>query len=496
MNEFNRKKEYGIKIRDQYAKCLASLRKGQTINPDEFVKAHLNEFTSRELSLKSNRGLVYHSLSIGKKIGMLRVLTQEETGYSISFKNFCELETVKYFTKQLRGSSHKNLKSKKLGGTAEAYAWKLWKFNEWLHGKTFEFQRFVPKDNGDYKRMQEKITLEGVEHFLRLYQESEKPQEFSKIIKTYLLDSVHEGKRSKTMKIDISAIKSYFEKNDEALIIRFDPKTNYKTTDGDDEQPSMTLVDVMNLLTKGKPTITQTAVFLCKLHRGLDNSTMADRFNFEAWGQLVKYFETDDYTKWNLKKCPVPIRLTRLKTRIGHEGFLDVDAVKAIQDYLDHRERHKENPMRGGAIFLNDRGQPITEGWIQTSFRKLRKNAGLDKELPSYKLQKRYKVTSHEFRDLLKSTLIDAGTRPDLADHFIGHAPKDTYEKQATLYPESLRKEYSKASKLLNIFSNFVSSVKSAQNEDSIKERMSKMESELAKLYKHHDRTKNLKRKK
>ena len=113
---------------------------------------------------------------------------------------------------------------------------------------------------------------------------------------------------------------------------------------------------------------------------------------------------------------------------------MDVDAVKAIQDYLDHRERHKENPMRGGAIFLNDRGQPITEGWIQTSFRKLRKNAGLDKELPSYKLQKRYKVTSHEFRDLLKSTLIDAGTRPDLADHFIGHAPKDTYEKQATLY--------------------------------------------------------------
>lgn len=496
IEKFNPKKDYSIKIRAQYAKCLASLRKGQTMNPHEFVKAHLNEFTSKPISFKSNRELVQHSFTIGKRIGMLRVLTQEETGYSISYENFCKLETVTYFISQMRGSSYRNLTPKKLGGTAGAYSWRLWKFNEWLHGKTFEFQRYAPKDNGYYERVQKKITLDGVEHFLKLYQESEKPQEFIKIIKTYLLDPIHTGKRAKTIKIDLNAIKSYFDKNEESLIIRFDPTTAYKTTDGDDEQPSMTLVEVMDLLTKGKPTITQTAVFLCKLHRGLDNSTMADRFNFEAWGQLVKYFETENYTEWNLKKCPVPIRLTRLKTRVGHDGFLEFDAIKAIQDYLDHRQRHKGKPMHGDALFLNDRGQPITEEWIQTSFRKLRKNAGLDKELSSYKLQKRYKVTSHEFRDLLKSTLIDAGTRPDLADHFIGHAPKDSYEKQATLYPESLRKEYCKASKLLNMFSNFASMVKSANNEDNIKERMNVMELELAKILKRHKRVKNLRRKK
>ncbi len=41
----------------------------------------------------------------------------------------------------------------------------------------------------------------------------------------------------------------------------------------------------------------------------------------------------------------------------------------------------------------------------------------------------KYQKESHELRDLLKSTLIDCGTRIDVADHVIGHKPKDSYEK-------------------------------------------------------------------
>ena len=69
-----------------------------------------------------------------------------------------------------------------------------------------------------------------------------------------------------------------------------------------------------------------------------------------------------------------------------------------------------------------------------------------------------------EMRDLLKSTLIDSDVRYDLADHFIGHKPKDSYEKQDILYPETLRSEYSKASKRLNVFTNFTSFVKGFEN--------------------------------
>jgi len=39
-----------------------------------------------------------------------------------------------------------------------------------------------------------------------------------------------------------------------------------------------------------------------------------------------------------------------------------------------------------------------------------------------------------------------------VADHVIGHSPKDSYEKQAVLYPESITCEFAKASHRINIF--------------------------------------------
>ena len=47
-----------------------------------------------------------------------------------------------------------------------------------------------------------------------------------------------------------------------------------------------------------------------------------------------------------------------------------------------------------------------------------------------------YKIHSHEVRDLLKSTLIVSGCAQYVAEHVLGHAPRDSYEKQASLYPE------------------------------------------------------------
>ena len=71
---------------------------------------------------------------------------------------------------------------------------------------------------------------------------------------------------------------------------------------------------------------------------------------------------------------------------------------------------------------------------------------------------------------MLKSTLIDCGVRYDLADHFIGHKPKDSYEKQSILYPETMRTEYSKASKKINVFSNFTNQLKGYENTEQMKE--------------------------
>ena len=93
------------------------------------------------------------------------------------------------------------------------------------------------------------------------------------------------------------------------------------------------------------------------------------------------------------------------------------------------------------------------------TMKKLRKNACLDDKLSGYR-STRYRINTHEFRDLLKSILMDSEVRPDVCEHLIGHKPKDSYEKQAQLFSKTLRKEYSKASHRINIFSNFSSMVK------------------------------------
>ena len=94
----------------------------------------------------------------------------------------------------------------------------------------------------------------------------------------------------------------------------------------------------------------------------------------------------------------------------------------------------------GEALFLDTSGNPISINWIGRRFGKLRRRSGVDKAYPS-----------HEMRDLLKSTLIDSGCRPDVADHVIGHAPKDSYEKQTLLYPDNVRAEFAKASNRINV---------------------------------------------
>jgi len=478
--DFNSLKIDTNDIRPQYARILSILQKGQKINVKEFIEQHKNEFT-RKGSLNSSAAAIYHAITDGKKIGMLKPLPQTQSGVPISFTDFCKLDTVNYCMSQLSGSKFKNI-IQKSPGTAGSYAYHLWHFNNWLHGKEFEFTSDIPTSNNTFRREKIKIKLQGLEHLLELYRQSYNADaDFVKIAKTFLLDPKNKDLRASYMKIKYNAIKSYFDKNDSPLEFRFNPKSIYKFNNGEDEEPSLSLEDVMNLLTVGRPSTVQKAVFLCKLHRGLDNATLIDRFNFQVWEQLVDYFGTEDYTKWDLVKCPVPIKLTRIKTDYFHTGFLDRDAVEAIQKYLAFRQKQALDAMKvGQPLFINQKGRPINTHWIRSSLKKLSKNAGLDKKLSGY-TQNRYKINSHEFRDLLKSTLMDCGVRPDVADHCIGHKPKDTYEKQYKLYPHTMRSEFNKASKRLNIFSNFASMAQGVSNMQELSEKVTNLEQELVK---------------
>lgn len=477
IEEFDAKKDYKIPIRTQYQKCLSTFKKGEKISPAEFARKHLNEFTLKPRDFVLNRTIVSHSCTIGKRIGMLEEVSLEEMGICMPRKDFDKLESIQYCTKQLRGSRYKNVNPKKGAGTADAYAYRLWKFNNWIHGRTFEFYTEIQTGVDTYKRVRELVKIEGVEQLLKI---SKQPvsvkSDVIRVIKEYLLDPIHEGKRASTMNLETCAIRAYFEKNDCSMNFTFNPKVIYKSQNEESEESSLTLDEFMAILSEGKPSLTQKAVFLCKFQRGLDTATLVDRFNFQAWEQLVKYFGTPDYHAWDVSKCPVPIKLVRMKRDVMHTGFLDIDAIEAMKKYLDYRKRLVGQEMENGqAIFLNAHKEPIVNNWIGNSFLRLAKNAGLKIEIPGYKVV-RYKANSHEVRDLLKSTLIDCGVRADLADHFIGHKPKDSYEKQALLYPETLRKEYSKASKRINMFSNFANMVKGFENTEELKDKIRSLE--------------------
>ena len=174
---------------------------------------------------------------------------------------------------------------------------------------------------------------------------------------------------------------------------------------------------------------------------------------------IVRHFGIEDYEAWDLGRCPVPVRLVRVKTGMEYTTFVDRDAVSHLQDYLRWREfREGQRYDPSGPLFVTRRGAPVGPNWISYKFSKAAIDAGIQKRT-SHRV---YKIHSHEVRDLLKSTLLVSGCAQYAADHVLGHAPRDSYEKQATLYPEKLRSEYAKASGRLNIFSSIERHLKAA----------------------------------
>src|SRR3989304_1906693 len=480
ISEYDPKKNYGVDIDKRTKKVLTVLKKGDKVSAKEFIDEHLDEFSlnGKKISHHANQQLVYKSFKVGEKIGILQEIKNNE----MPFNEFFNFESIQYCVPQIRGSKFKNLPPKKsTASTQRAYFYHLWNFSKWLTGKTFEYDKYYEQGENIYKKETKEVTLENLEHLLKLYEGSRNDKPFRKIIRKYLQDPRHAQKKASTLNVTVSAIKAYFKHNETDFDFSFDPKVSHQSVDDEKEEASFTLVDLMKILTQGRPSITQKAVMLCKFHRGLDTSTLVDRFNFQAWDQLVKYFGTEIYTKWDLDKCPVPIKLMRMKKDFIHTGFLDRDAIDSIKTYLDYRFKKTGKPMQNNeALFLNGKNEHITPSWVRQSFARLAENAGIQRKLKGYNLRTRYEKDSHEFRDLLKSTLIDCGVRYDVADHVIGHKPKDSYEKQHKLYSDTMRFEFMKASGKLNIFSNYEKNIEGSYEIQNLYNENQKMQVELS----------------
>ncbi len=395
---------------------------------------------------------------------------------------FKSLDTVSFWTSQLRGSKFKNQNkiSTSINSTQLQYLHHLWKFNRWISEKAFAINMLQTTSDNTFVQKTEQKKFENVESLLKLLEQPFADQKnVTRIIKQYLLDEMHSHKKATYMNLIKSAIVSYFEKNEYLLQVNYNPKTSHST---ELEEQDMTISDLMKFLTIGKPSITEHAVFLCKFHRGLDVSTLVDRFNYEAWPQMAKWFGSENHDSWDLEKCPVPITLTRIKTDYKHVGFLERDAVDILQKYLDFRKEKTGNSMQDDQpLFLTKFQKPISPRWVFTKFSRIAQRSGVQKFVETNG-RKQYRMDSHDLRDLLKSTLIDSGCRIDVADHVIGHKPKDSYGKQAKLYPETLRKEYAKASQRLNLFTKFTSVTSGKDDADELKLELREKISEIGRL--------------
>ena len=455
---------------------LDQILQSETVGSRFTISEIIDKYAATIFSNYKTRQVTYNAISnflpIAKKAGLIKTVQERDMP-----EWFESLETVKYWQRQLRGSRLKHEKGK--SSTNKQYLYHLWVFNKWLSKNEFQIDTIKQLSNNTFTQKKTSKKFDNVEELLK---ELEHPlavqKNVVKIIKYYLLDDIHKNKKASSVKIIRNAIKSYFEKNEQPLNITFNPYTIYSNTT--EYEQSISLSELMSFLTTGKPSVVEKAVFLCKFQRGLDVSTLVDRFNYEAWEQIVKWFGSEKYDSWDLEKCPVPISLIRVKTDFRHVGFIDRDAISEIQKYLDYRKtKTDENMQTGQALFLNKFGRPITNSWLFGSFSRIAKRAEIHKFVEANG-RKYYNMDSHELRDLLKSTLIDSGCKQYVADHVIGHMPKDSYEKQAKLYPETLRKEYAKASKRLNIFTKFTSVVNGTDDADelriSLKDKLDELE--------------------
>ena len=176
--------------------------------------------------------------------------------------------------------------------------------------------------------------------------------------------------------------------------------------------------------------------------------------------------------------CPVPIKLVRVKTNVQYTTFLDRDAITQLQRCLTWKDVKYGRQDPSKPLFVTKRNMPIHLAWVSRHFSEMAIRAGIQKKI----FHRIYKIRAHEVRDILKSTLITSKCAQYAADYVLGHAPRDSYEKQVTLYPEELRAEYVGAPSRLNIFSKVESTLNTAEDPESVRTSMVEVKAEMPSL--------------
>ena len=303
------------------------------------------------------------------------------------------LDPVKFWLTQLNDPGHRNTHSR--SGTKESYLGKLSRFDEWLAGRSFPSQKDVMVD-GLPDRQNITKSFANVEELLDYSKKSDYGRDTAQRVMREYLAKLQTAKTStSTYNSTRSAIKSYFEVHNVMLDIRKVRRNRTKTIR---DTKAMSIEDFYKMLQNGRPFITLRTVMMVMLQSGMDASTITDRFNFEGYGQLVKYFKTEDHTVWNLNMCPVPIKLVRVKTDYQYTTFLDRDAITQLQEYLTWKEAKHGKQDASKPLFLTKQNNPIYGEWVSKGFSEVAVRAGIQEKV-SHRV---FKIHSHAVRHLLQ----------------------------------------------------------------------------------------------
>ena len=376
-----------------------------------------------------------------------------------------KLNSVQFWCTQFEEPGYKHITPQH--NTRASYLGSLSKFDNWLRGRAFPSYDDAAPDGT--------VSFENVERLLKYCEKpANGPRIAQRAMREYAAALRADGASAGVQVAVRSAIKSYFAVHDIALAL---PKSKKKRAEHAPDNAQMSLEDFYKMLQNGRPSIMVRAIILIKLQSGMDSATFTDRFNYEGYAQIVKHFKTDDYKSWNLSMCPVPIKTVRVKKGIPYTTFIDHDAVVLLQEYLAWKEAKHGRHDGTKPLFVTKRGRPIYSSWLSTNFSEVAVRAGIQEKVSN----RVFKMRGHAVRHLLKSILITSGCAQYAADHVLGHAPKDSYEKQAILYPEMIRAEYAKASSRINIFSKVENTLNSLDDAEGLRARVAELEAQLAK---------------
>jgi len=270
------------------------------------------------------------------------------------------------------------------------------------------------------------------------------------LIEDYLAEADLPSTQEKSV---YTALRSFYKHN-KAALPSYPLKFKDKTLRVSVPQQPITLDELREMLSNAKPR--EKAMFLCMLQAGMDRSTLTECFNFEAWKQLVKQLGSEDPEAWDVSKAPVRVDLVRPKTKSAYYSFLSVDALKALQAWLNVRQTMMDAPMKtGDPLFINPQRKPIRKDNVSGIFKRLAISSGLEIRKYGKSQEVRYRFHSHELRDTLRSACSVAGVAHPVAEYIIGHdIDKLHYDKSPEVYPEHYRQEYSKVESMVNIFSS------------------------------------------